>query len=45
MAAALEQICDEERERSVRVGVEHLAGRTWWQRWLDRLAWMLRRWL
>jgi hypothetical protein len=45
MARALKQICAYELCHSVRVTDDHRNGRRWWQRLVDRVAWMFRRWL
>jgi cardiolipin synthase len=45
MAAAIKRISAYEMRRSRRVGLEDCVGRSWWQRWLDRLAWSWRKWL
>jgi cardiolipin synthase len=45
MAAAIKRISAYEMRRSRRVGLADCTGRSWWQRWLDRFAWSLRKWL
>lgn len=45
VAQALERICLEEMRASVRVTAEYCRGRSSWQRWIDRTAWALRKWL
>lgn len=45
MAAMLLRICGFEMRNSRRVTLLDSLGRPWWQRWLDRLAWSMRRWL
>lgn len=45
MAAALHQIARYELRKSRRVTMRDVLGRRWWERLLDRLAWMMRRWL
>lgn len=45
MAATLRRICGFEMRNSRRVTLLDCLGRPWWQRWLDRLAWSMRRWL
>jgi cardiolipin synthase len=45
MAAAVHEICIDEMRNSRRVTFAHWRNRTWWQRWLDRAAWSMRRWL
>jgi cardiolipin synthase len=45
MAGTLRRICGFEMRNSRRVTLLDCLGRPWWQRWLDRLAWSMRRWL
>ncbi|HEX4129786.1 MAG TPA: phosphatidylserine/phosphatidylglycerophosphate/cardiolipin synthase family protein [Pirellulales bacterium] len=45
MATTVKQICALEMRNSRRVTLADWRGRRWWQRWLDRAAWALRRWL
>jgi cardiolipin synthase A/B len=45
MAVTLRRICGFEMRNSRRVTLLDCIGRPWWQRWLDRLAWSMRRWL
>jgi cardiolipin synthase len=45
LARLLEQICREEIAESRRVTLELVRERSCWRRWLDRLAWNLRKWL
>jgi cardiolipin synthase len=44
-AQALLEICQHEMEQSERVTVHHVRRRSCWQRWLDRAAFTLRKWL
>lgn len=43
MAATVRRICGFEMRNSRRVTLADSLGRRWWQRWLDRLAWSMRR--
>lgn len=45
LAALLDEICREEIAESHRVTIAMARGRNCWRRWLDRLAWNLRKWL
>ena len=45
LADALLAVCEEEIRASDRVTAESCRGRRWWQRWIDRAAWSLRKWL
>ena len=45
MAAAVKGICLHEMQNSRRVTMGDWAGRTWWERLRDRLAWSIRYWL
>jgi cardiolipin synthase len=45
LAAALEQICDEEIAESDRVTMRQVRSRGWLQRQFDWLAWTMRKWL
>jgi cardiolipin synthase len=45
LAAALEQICDEEIAESDRVTMRQVRSRGWFQRQFDWLAWTMRKWL
>lgn len=45
MASTSRRICGFEMRNSRRVTLVDCLGRPWWQRWLDRLAWSMRRWL
>jgi cardiolipin synthase len=45
LARLLEEICREEIAESRRVTLELVRERSCWRRWLDRLAWSLRKWL
>ncbi|HEX7378146.1 MAG TPA: phospholipase D-like domain-containing protein [Pirellulales bacterium] len=45
MAHTVRRICRFEMRNSRRVTMADCVGRPWWQRWLDRLAWSLRRFL
>jgi cardiolipin synthase len=44
-AQALLGICEDEMRQSVRVTAAYCRKRSRWQRWLDRAAWTLRKWL
>jgi len=45
LAEALLVICREEIAASRRIDAEYVRARSRWQRWLDRAAWNLRKWL
>jgi cardiolipin synthase len=45
LAAALAGICRYERRHSDLVSMSQCRKRAWWERWLHRMAWTLRRWL
>jgi cardiolipin synthase A/B len=45
LARTLEQICAYELRHSHRIVADHWRCRSWWQRQLDWLAWVCRRWL
>lgn len=45
MAAAVERICQQELQDSRPVEIGYSERHSWWQRWLHRLAWYLRRWI
>jgi cardiolipin synthase len=45
LAAVMNDICAYEVRHSRRVRRRHVAGRRWWQRLRDRMAWALRWWL
>ncbi|MEX2115127.1 MAG: phospholipase D-like domain-containing protein [Pirellulales bacterium] len=45
LAQALLDICEQEIRQSERVTAAHVRRRSRWQRWLDRTAWTMRRWL
>ena len=45
LAAELSRICTEEIAASTRIDAQMCRNRRWWQRWRNRLAWGLRKWL
>ncbi len=45
LAALLSEICREEISESHRVTIKMARERSCWRRWLDRLAWNMRKWL
>jgi cardiolipin synthase len=45
MAETVGRICADEIRHSRRITMADWRRRSWWQRWRDRLAWSLRRWL
>ena len=45
LALALDKICQEDIRGSERITIANYRRRWWWQRWLDRAAWALRKWL
>lgn len=44
-AATMRSICEHEISRSRQITLDDYCQRRWWQRWLDRWAWSLRKWL